>query len=67
MPKLKSKKGTKKRIKITKTGKVKYGKANKRHILTSKPRKRKRQNKGTAVLAKADQNRIRELLPYGNP
>ncbi len=66
MPKLKTKKGTKKRIKITKTGKVLIGRANKRHILTSKPKKRKRQAKGTAVLAKADQNRIRNLLPYGN-
>jgi len=66
MPKIKSKRGAQKRIKITKNGKVKFQKANKRHILTSKPRKKKRQNKKISVLTKADQNRIRDLLPYGS-
>ena len=42
MPKLKTHKGAAKRFKKTATGKIKRGKAFKRHILTSKDTKRKR-------------------------
>ncbi|HYE25333.1 MAG TPA: 50S ribosomal protein L35, partial [Clostridia bacterium] len=43
MPKLKTHSGAAKRFKKTGTGKVKRGHAFQRHILTSKPTKRKRQ------------------------
>ncbi|MBR5496180.1 MAG: 50S ribosomal protein L35, partial [Oscillospiraceae bacterium] len=42
MPKIKTHSGAKKRFKLTKTGKVKYAHANKRHILNKKSTKRKR-------------------------
>ncbi len=64
MPKLKSKKSVSKRVKVTKTGKVKFAKANRRHILTSKAHKRKRQLRGGAILTKADEARVKIMLPY---
>ncbi|MFH1413807.1 MAG: 50S ribosomal protein L35, partial [Candidatus Omnitrophota bacterium] len=42
MPKLKTKKGVAKRFKLTKTGKIKYHSEGKRHLLSSKGKKRKR-------------------------
>ncbi|MFH1846577.1 MAG: 50S ribosomal protein L35 [Candidatus Omnitrophota bacterium] len=65
MPKLKTKKGAQKRFKLTKTGKVKRSKANKRHILTKKSRKRKRSLSKSTTVAKAFEKNIKKLLPYG--
>ncbi|MFO1519253.1 MAG: 50S ribosomal protein L35 [bacterium] len=62
MPKLKTKKGVAKRFKVTKTGKVKMSKSNRRHILTSKVKKRKRQLRKGEYLKHADEARIRVLL-----
>ncbi len=66
MPKLKSNKAAKKRFyKITKTGKIKRGKAFKRHILTSKNRKRKRHMRHSGFVSASDTKGIKKLLPYG--
>ncbi|MGE3275257.1 MAG: 50S ribosomal protein L35 [Vicinamibacterales bacterium] len=62
--KIKTHKGAAKRFKKTGTGKVVRAVAFKRHILTSKPTKRKRQNRGTVVVADADQAVLRRMLPY---
>jgi len=64
MPKLKSHRGAAKRFKKTGTGKFVRSKAFKRHILTSKPTKSKRQMRGTEVVAAVDQPRIKRMLPY---
>jgi large subunit ribosomal protein L35 len=64
MPKLKSHRGAAKRFKKTGTGKFVRAKAFKRHILTSKPTRRKRQGRGTEVVAASDQARIKRMLPY---
>ena len=64
MPKLKSHRGAAKRFKKTGTGKIVRAKAFKRHILTSKPTRRKRQGRGTQVVDKADQHKLRRMLPY---
>jgi large subunit ribosomal protein L35 len=64
MPKIKSHRGAAKRFKKTGTGKFLRGKAFKRHILTSKPTRRKRQGRGTQVVDKADQGKLRRMLPY---
>lgn len=64
MPKLKTKKGVKKRFKLTKTGKVKRKKEGARHILTKKTRKRKRSLKSSTTVDKAMEKKIRSLLPY---
>ena len=65
--KLKSKRGTVKRMRATASGKVKYAKANKRHILTSKPRQRKRGLRGTGLLSKPDAKLVMATVPYGLP
>ena len=54
MPKLKTHSGAAKRFKKTGTGKIKRGHAFKRHILTSKGTKRKRQLDTDVMLDKAD-------------
>ena len=65
MPKLKTKSGVKKRFKLTATGKVKHGVAGKRHRLISHNAKYIRQQRGTKVLAKADQAAVKKWAPYG--
>lgn len=64
MPKLKTKKGAKKRFKLTKTGKIKRSKEGKRHILTKKTRKRKRALSKSTTVDKTFQKKIKALLPY---
>jgi large subunit ribosomal protein L35 len=65
MPKMKSHSGAKKRFKLTATGKVKHKKANKSHLLTHEAHKRKRQLRGTKVVAHAQERQVKRLLPYG--
>jgi large subunit ribosomal protein L35 len=65
MPKMKTQSSAKKRFKVTGTGKVIAGAAHKRHRLISKPKKMKRQNRRTVVLAKPDGIIIKKnFLPY---
>lgn len=64
MPKLKTHKGAAKRFKKTATGKVKRGHSFSRHILTSKPTKRKRQLDQATLVSKADQAKIKRMIPY---
>jgi len=64
--KLKTHKGAAKRFKLTGTGKVMRRHSFARHILTSKPRKRKRRLSRAAVLSPADVAQVRRMLPYGN-
>ncbi len=65
MPKLKTSKSVKKRIRISKHGKIKHFKAGKRHLLTGKRSKRKRHLGRPGYVAHADASAIRLLLPYG--
>jgi len=65
MPKLKTHKGAKKRVKLTKTGKIKRTKSNKSHILTKKTRKRKRNLRKSALVDKTFEKKISKILPYG--
>jgi large subunit ribosomal protein L35 len=64
MPKLKTHRGAAKRFKVTATGKVTRGAAFKRHILTSKTTKSKRQMRGSKVVADGDAVKVRLMLPY---
>ena len=64
MPKLKTHRGAAKRFKVTGTGKVTRGAAFKRHILTSKTTKSKRQMRGSKVVAEGDAVKVRLMLPY---
>lgn len=64
MPKLKTHKGIKKRVKVTKSGKIKRRKAFKSHILTKKTSKRKRHLRKAKMMDKTYQKRYKQLLPY---
>jgi large subunit ribosomal protein L35 len=64
MPKIKTKRGAAKRVRATGSGKLVRGKGWKRHLLEWKPSKRKRHLRKEAVIAPADQKRIRRLVPY---
>lgn len=64
MPKIKTHRGAAKRFSLTKSGKVKRGKAYKSHILNKKSTKRKRNlRKGTYIVAQEEKN-IKQLIPY---
>ena len=62
MPKNKSKRAATKRFKVTGGGKVRFAKAFKNHILTTKNRKRKRQMKALGVMNTTDGRKAKKLL-----
>ena len=64
MPKIKTHRGAAKRFSLTKTGKIKRGKAYKSHILTKKSTKRLRGLRQTGSIADCEAKKIRELIPY---
>ena len=64
MPKLKTHKGASKRFKKTGSGKVVRNHAFGRHILTSKPHKRKKKLHQSVVADPADQAKLQRMLPY---
>ena len=64
MPKIKTHRGAAKRFSLTKTGKIKRGKAYKSHILTKKSTKRLRGLRQTGYIAGCEAKKIRELIPY---
>ena len=64
MPKIKTHSSSKKRFKLTGTGKVKRNKAYKSHILTKKTSKRKRNLRKSAVASDADAAVIKRLIQY---
>jgi large subunit ribosomal protein L35 len=63
MPKLKTNRGAAKRFRKTASG-FKRGQSNKRHILTKKSSKRKRQLRGSVLVAEQDTGRMKQLLPH---
>jgi large subunit ribosomal protein L35 len=65
MPKLKTNKSVAKRLRRTKTGKLKKRSANRGHILSKMSSKAKRKLRRNSYLSKADEKKIRRLLPYG--
>jgi len=62
MPKQKTHSGTKKRVKVTGSGKLLRQKAGMRHMLEHKPSKLTRRLSGTTEFAPADRKRIKKLL-----
>ena len=64
MPKIKTNRAAAKRFRVTGSGKIKRNKGFKRHLLSSKGKKRKRHlRQGTLVSADETKN-IRRLIPY---
>ena len=64
MPKMKTKSGAKKRFIVLGNGGVKRAHAFKRHILTKKTTKNKRQLRGTSMVNERDMASISKMLPY---
>ncbi|MCE9616312.1 MAG: 50S ribosomal protein L35 [Lentisphaerae bacterium] len=62
MPKMKTKKAAVKRLKLTARGKVKFKRAGTGHLMSSKSAKRRRNLRGTGVLSRPEEKRMRHLL-----
>lgn len=62
MPKMKTKRGAKKRFKCTGSGKYIHKSSNRRHILTKKSTKRKRNLRGNALICKSDEKSISRMI-----
>ena len=62
MPKFKTHSGTKKRFRITGSGKVMREQANRRHLFEGKPSKRTRKLALDVATSKADVKRVKRLL-----
>jgi large subunit ribosomal protein L35 len=61
---MKTHRGAAKRLKRTASGKLRHAKRNRRHILTKKTTKRKRQLRAKNVVAPGEQKRLTQLVPY---
>ncbi|MGI5894785.1 MAG: 50S ribosomal protein L35 [Candidatus Merdivicinus sp.] len=64
MPKIKTHSASKKRFSLTKNGLVKRAKMGKRHILTKKTTKRKRNLRKNAYADKTCTAAIKKMMPY---
>ncbi|HEY5761859.1 MAG TPA: 50S ribosomal protein L35 [Rhodocyclaceae bacterium] len=64
MPKMKTKSGAAKRFKIRSSGAIKRSQAFKRHILTKKTTKAKRQLRGMTGVHERDAASVRAMMPY---
>ena len=64
MPKMKTKRSAAKRFKLTGTGKLKRNKAYKRHILTKKSPKTKRNLRKSTLVDESNVKNMKTILPY---
>ena len=65
MPKLKTSKSAKKRIRITKSGRAKHYAAGRGHLLTCKASKRKRRMGRDGYVSEGELLRVQQRLPFG--
>jgi large subunit ribosomal protein L35 len=64
MPKIKTNRGAAKRFKRTASGGFKRAQSHRRHILTKKSTKRKRQLRSPDMVHDADVRMLNRMLPY---
>lgn len=64
MPKMKTSRGAAKRFKVSGTGKIRRAKAFRRHQLSCKTRKQKRQLRSPGTVDDTNHKAIRKLIPY---
>lgn len=62
MPKQKTHKGLKKRVKVTASGKVKYKRSCGGHLMSSKNAKRRRRIAGSSILDKSTSAKVKTAL-----
>ena len=65
MPKMKTKRSAAKRFSLTGSGKLKFHKQGRRHLLASKSRNRKRRLMGNFVANNANLKQLRRILGIG--
>ena len=66
MPKMKTKKSAAKRFKVTGKGAITRARATKRHILTKRTTKNKRQLRGMVEMAPGDVRSAQAMMPYAS-
>lgn len=64
MPKMKTKKSAAKRFQVRGSGSIKRGQAFKRHILTKKTTKNKRQLRGAVNVHETNLGHMAQMLPF---
>ena len=64
MPKMKTHSGAKKRFKKLKSGLIKASRSGRRHLLTKKTTKRKRDLRRALYIGPSDIRHVKSLLPY---
>lgn len=64
MPKMKTVKGVKDRVKVTGTGKLIRFRAGRRHLLTGRRAKLKRHMRRAGLVSPTESRKIKSLLPY---
>jgi len=64
MPKMKTKSGAKKRFRVRGSGSIKRSQAFKRHILTKRTTKNKRQLRGSTGVHRTNADSVKAMLPY---
>lgn len=64
MPKMKSNRGAAKRFRQSASGRFKRSQSHRRHILTKKSTKRKRQLRCPSMVAEVDTKMVSRMLPY---
>ena len=64
MPKMKTHKGTQKRLKRTGSGKLKRSHAYTSHMFAHKSQKQKRKLRKSSIVSSGDFKRINPMLPY---
>jgi len=65
MPKMQTKAVSRKRFKLTASGKVRAGQAGKQHGMIKRSNKQIRNQRGTTVLSPQDAKIVRKFLPNG--
>ena len=64
MPKMKSNKAARKRLRVTGSGRIRRGKAGLSHMMRGKSANRRRNLRKNGMVDDADQGRVRSMLPY---
>ena len=64
MPKIKTNRSARKRLRKTGTGKLKRNKSLAGHFLAKKSSKRKRNLRKSTLVSKADEKKVKKLVPY---
>lgn len=64
MPKLKTNRSAAKRYRVSKSGKVKRGRAGRRHLMTGKSSQRRRKLRKATLVSESEVKPLKHLLPY---